>query len=68
MTNTVTGLKAIVGKKFHSDEIQSEMPKVAYKMIDVAGNVGIPVHYRGEGWRIGGRPGGSIAAGCESGG
>jgi len=48
MTNTVTGLKAIVGKKFHSDEIQSEMPKVAYKMIDVAGNVGIPVHYRGE--------------------
>jgi len=48
MTNTVTGLKAIVGKKFHSEEIQSEIPKVAYKMIDVAGNVGIPVRYRDE--------------------
>jgi len=48
MTNTITGLKALIGKKFHSDPIQSEIPKVAYRMIDVAGNVGLPVQYRDE--------------------
>jgi len=32
MTNTVTGIKALIGKKFHSEEIQSEIPKVAYKV------------------------------------
>jgi heat shock protein 4 len=48
MTNTITGLKALIGKKFHSDSIQSEIPKVAYRIIDVAGNVGLPVQYRDE--------------------
>ena len=43
--NTVTGLKQIIGKKFHSEEIQNEMKKVAYNMVDVAGSVGIPVQY-----------------------
>ena len=41
--NTVTGLKQIVGKKFHSEEIQSEIPKAAYKMVESLGNVTIPV-------------------------
>jgi len=43
--NTVTGLKQIIGKKFHSEEIQSEIPKVAYKMVESVGKVTIPVTY-----------------------
>lgn len=43
LKNTVTGVKAIIGKKFHSEEIQNEIPLVAYDMIDCAGDVGIPV-------------------------
>eukprot|EP00908_Phaeocystis_cordata_P011024 Transcript_21867.p1 GENE.Transcript_21867~~Transcript_21867.p1 ORF type:complete len:820 (-),score=464.81 Transcript_21867:172-2631(-) len=46
--NTVTGLKQIVGKKFHSEEIQSEIPKAAYKMVESLGNVTIPVRALGE--------------------
>ena len=44
--NTVTGLKQIVGKKFHSEEIQSEIPKVAYGMVESLGSVAIPVRMR----------------------
>lgn len=48
LKNTVTGIKAIVGKKFHSDEIQTEQGLVAFNMVDTAGNVGIPVQYNDE--------------------
>jgi len=48
MKNTITGIKAILGKKFHSEEIQNELPRVAYKLVDVAGSVGIPVQYNEE--------------------
>jgi heat shock protein 4 len=48
MKNTITGIKAIIGKKFHSEEIQNELPRVAYTMTDVAGSVGIPVQYNEE--------------------
>ena len=41
--NTVTGLKAVIGKKYHSEEIQNEITKVAYKMTESLGNVTIPV-------------------------
>jgi heat shock 70kDa protein 4 len=43
LKNTITGPKAIIGKKFHSDDVQKEIPLVAYSMIDVAGEVGVPV-------------------------
>ena len=43
LKNTITGPKAIIGKKFHSEDIQAEIPLVAYEMIDSAGDVGIPV-------------------------
>jgi len=48
LKNTITGPKAIVGKKFHSDDVQAEIPLVAYSMKDVAGEVGIPVMYNDE--------------------
>lgn len=48
LKNTVTGPKAILGKKFHSEEIQNEIPLVAYEMVDQAGDVGIPVQYNDE--------------------
>ena len=48
LKNTVTGIKAIMGKKYHSDDIQSEKGLVAYDMVDVAGKVGIPVNYMDE--------------------
>lgn len=41
--NTITGPKALIGKKFHSDDVQAEIPLVAYALMDVAGDVGIPV-------------------------
>ena len=41
--NTVTGLKAVIGKKYHSEEIQNEITKVAYNMTESLGNVTIPV-------------------------
>ena len=43
MKNTVTGLKQIIGKKFHSEEIQSEIAKVAYPVVENLGSVTIPV-------------------------
>ena len=46
--NTVTGLKAVIGKKYHSEEIQNEITKVAYKMTESLGNVTIPVSLKGE--------------------
>ena len=48
LKNTITGPKAIIGKKFHSDDIQQEMDWVAYKMVDSAGKVAIPVNYNDE--------------------
>ena len=46
MKNTITGIKAIVGKKFHSEEIQSEMGKVAYQIVESgAGGTGVKVQY-----------------------
>ena len=39
----MTGLKAVIGKKYHSEEIQNEITKVAYKMTESLGNVTIPV-------------------------
>jgi len=48
MKNTITGIKAIIGKKFHSEEIQDELPKIAYTINDVGGSVGIPVQYNEE--------------------
>lgn len=45
LKNTITGMKAILGKKFHSEDIQSEMDLVGYRMVDKGGNVGIPVNY-----------------------
>jgi len=45
MKNTVTGLKQLMGKKFHSEEVQLEMKKVAYDIVDVAGGVGVKVNY-----------------------
>lgn len=39
----MTGLKAVVGKKYHSEEIQHEITKVAYSMTESLGNVTIPV-------------------------
>ena len=41
--NTVTGLKQILGKKYHSEEIQHEISKVAYSVTESLGNVTIPV-------------------------
>ena len=46
--NTVTGLKAVLGKKYHSEEIQNEITKVAYNMTESLGNVTIPVSLKGE--------------------
>jgi heat shock protein 4 len=46
--NTVTGLKAVIGKKYHSEEIQNEITKVAYNMTESLGNVTIPVSLKGE--------------------
>jgi len=46
--NTITGPKALLGKKFHSDDIQAEIPLVAYAIADQAGSVGIPVQYNDE--------------------
>jgi hypothetical protein len=34
MKNTVTGLKAIIGKKFHSEDVQMEMQHAAYQIVD----------------------------------
>ena len=48
LKNTITGMKAIMGKKFHSDPIQQEFQWVGYTMVDVAGKVGIPVSYNDE--------------------
>jgi len=48
MKNTVTGMKAIIGKKFHSEEIQSEMGKVAYNMVESAGATAVSVNYNDE--------------------
>ena len=48
LKNTVTGMKAIIGKKFHSEDIQLEQELVGYKMVDVAGKVGLPVMYNDE--------------------
>ena len=48
LKNTITGVKAIMGKKFHSDDIQQEIGLVGYNMVDVAGKVGIPVKYSDE--------------------
>ena len=45
---TITGPKAIIGKKFHSEDIQQEMDWVAYKMVEQAGKVVIPVNYNDE--------------------
>ena len=42
LKNTVTGMKAIIGKKFHSEDIQLEQELVGYRMVDVAGKVGLP--------------------------
>lgn len=39
----MTGVKAVLGKKFHSEDVQKEIDLVGYKMVDVAGKVGIPV-------------------------
>ena len=39
----MTGLKAVIGKKYHSEEIQNEITKVAYNMTESLGNVTIPV-------------------------
>ena len=39
----MTGLKAVIGKKYHSEEIQNEITKVAYTMTESLGNVTIPV-------------------------
>lgn len=43
LKNTITGPKAIIGKKFHSDDVQNEIPLVAYNVTDVAGDVGVQV-------------------------
>ena len=57
--NTVTGLKAVIGKKYHSEEIQNEITKVAYNMTESLGNVTIPVRppsrtaARASGWLLG---------------
>ena len=48
LKNTVTGMKAIIGKKFHSESIQKEADLVAYTMVDQAGKVAIPVQYNDE--------------------
>jgi molecular chaperone DnaK (HSP70) len=49
LTNTITGVKAVIGKKYHSEDVQKELNLVGYKMIEVgSGNVGIPVSYNEE--------------------
>jgi len=48
LKNTITGMKAIIGKKFHSECVQKEMDLVGYRMVDVAGKVGLPVMYNDE--------------------
>lgn len=48
LKNTITGMKAIMGKKFHSDMVQKEQELVGYNMVDVAGKIGIPVQYNDE--------------------
>jgi len=48
LKNTVTGLKAIIGKKFHSEDITIERELSAYEMVDVAGKVGVKVQYNDE--------------------
>ena len=45
LKNTITGMKAIIGKKFHSDLVQREIDLVGYPIVDVAGKVGCPVQY-----------------------
>jgi len=48
LKNTITGMKAIIGKKFHSDDVQREIDLVGYPIVDVAGRVGCPVMYSDE--------------------
>ena len=48
LKNTITGMKAIVGKKFHSEDVQKEMDLIGYRLVDVAGKVGCPVMYNDE--------------------
>merc|ERR1719502_2377640 len=49
LKNTITGMKAIMGKKFHSEDIQKEIDLVGYRMVEVgAGKVGCPVMYNDE--------------------
>ena len=43
MKNTVTGVKALLGKKFHSDEVKRELEHAAYGLVDQCGNVAIQV-------------------------
>ena len=51
LKNTITGPKAIIGKKFHSDDIQQEMDWVAYKMVEKGGNVAKAVELCFSAWR-----------------
>lgn len=48
LKNTITGMKALVGKKFNCKDVQDEAELVGYKLVDVAGGVGIPVQYNDE--------------------
>jgi len=48
LKNTITGMKAIVGKKFNCEDITTEADLVGFKMQDVAGKVGIPINYNDE--------------------
>jgi len=48
LKNTITGVKAVLGKKFHSEDVQQEMELVGYRIVDRAGDVGLPVNYADE--------------------
>jgi heat shock protein 4 len=48
LKNTITGIKALIGKKFHSEDIQAEIPLVGYTITGKAGDIGLPVQYNGE--------------------
>ena len=41
-------MKAIIGKKFHSEDVQREMGLVGYRIVDVAGRAACPVMYNDE--------------------